>query len=495
MSTKQKFNILDKILQGNLIGYIITSRKLQILYMNPFAQKLLSVKSRRYYELNLQDFLFPNYLLEEILERLKQGEKVEGIELQLGKDSSKIGLFDVELLEAENNEVDGFLFSFVDISDKKKIYQELLRAQKMEGIGLLAGGITHDFNNILGSISGYAELLKSMLNDPQLIEMVSVIEHESSKAARLISSLLQYARGTKNPGVGFNLMEVVQSSYTLLRKTLSAAIQFELEIDEHLPQVKGDAVEIQQCLINLFLNARDAMPDGGKLTIRAFVQQKPHPESKNNGKPMVCIEVKDTGSGIPDEIKDKIFEPFFSTKNKPGSSGLGLYMVKRIVTDNSGYVEVDDNVPSGAIFRIFLPSFKGETSQSDLPSSEEVLDGQNRQILIVDDEEGIVLLLKQFLEQMNFFTIISHNGMEALEIFQEKHGEIDLVLLDYMMPLKNGLEVYKQMKVIDDQVPVVLLTGVEDENVMMEFIGLGISGIIRKPFTVIDLIRKIKAVL
>jgi CheY-like chemotaxis protein len=255
--------------------------------------------------------------------------------------------------------------------------------------------------------------------------------------------------------------------------------------------VYGNPVEIQQSLINLCLNSKDAMPDGGELKIRVRRFQKKGEKNKK----YLCLSIEDTGEGIPDDIKEKIFEPFFSTKDRITSSGLGLYMVQRIISEHGGWIEVKDNEPKGAIFELYLPAIEKELQDVKEEKEVEWIDGQQKLVLIIDDEESIVLLIRQFLERMNFRTLVAHNGMEAIDVFNQHEDDIDLILLDYMMPLMNGKEVYLKIREKNQNIPIMLFTGVDDEEMISEFVQMGVSSVIKKPFSAFDIIRKIKQVI
>ncbi len=485
--------LLKKILDNDLFALIITTPELNVLYCNPYFEKILEEPGRNIIHKNLADFIRPSYKLTEIRANLKQGDALHKQELVVrSKSKEKHVLVSAEKTQLiENQPAEQFIFYLIDITEHKKTYNELLQAQKMEGIGLLAGGIAHDFNNILGSISGYAELMKNFVTVPEAIDMISIIEHESNKAARLISSLLQYARGTKVNKTEFNISQVIQDTFMLLKKTLSHNIQFITEIEDSLPVVYGNPVEIQQSLINLCLNSKDAMPDGGELKIRVRRFQKKGEKNKK----YLCLSIEDTGEGIPDDIKEKIFEPFFSTKDRITSSGLGLYMVQRIISEHGGWIEVKDNEPKGAIFELYLPAIEKELQDVKEEKEVEWIDGQQKLVLIIDDEESIVLLIRQFLERMNFRTLVAHNGMEAIDVFNQHEDDIDLILLDYMMPLMNGKEVYLKIREKNQNIPIMLFTGVDDEEMISEFVQMGVSSVIKKPFSAFDIIRKIKQVI
>lgn len=491
-------SLLKCLENSTLLGYVITDKHLHLKYMNEFFKSLFDISDEKLLDTNFLDYLKSDFKYNDVGDIIKENKSGSTLKTVLTINNiSKRVLISFSKVSDINYSHEYVLFSIMDESEKRKIHDELLHAQKMESIGLLAGGITHDFNNILGSISGYAELLKSYITKPELREMISVIEHESSKASKLISSLLQYARGDKSSKEQFSLLEIVQDTYLLLRKSISKNknIDFHIEIPSDLPLLMGNPVQIQQCIINLCLNAKEAMPDGGTLTITAESCNDISDQMKEISPQWVKIKVLDTGIGIKNELKQFIFQPFFTTNHKPDSTGLGLYMVKRIIEDHHGTIDIMDNTPHGAIFTLLLPAVKRLRKSKPGKSEGITIDGQGKLIHVIDDEESIVLLMKQFLEQLNFKVVVSHNGKEGLETFNFRREEIELIFLDYMMPTMNGEEVLDEIKKIDPQLPVLLFTGVDDDEIVEKFINKGIAGVIKKPFSAQEIIVKLKTIL
>ena len=402
-------------------------------------------------------------------------------------------------LVSEKGEITHFVSIQRDITEEKKLYEQLLRAQKMEAIGTLAGGIAHDFNNILSAILGYAEILKEELGGShKLSKAVSIIENSAQRGSDLAKQILNITRKEQIELKVININRIINDSIEVLRRSIPKDIEMEISLQDGLPPVKADPTQMQQMIMNLAINARDAMPGGGKLTISTSKVGNENGAANDlvsdNG--YIKISVSDTGMGIDKDMQTKIFDPFFTTKDRSGGTGLGLYIVHSIVTNHGGYINLYSEPGKGTRFNIYLPVYHGKEETEDRDYRIEDLRGAGL-ILVIDDELEIRELTKDILSPLGYNVVTASNGLEGLRIFRQRSGEISLVILDMIMPKMGGSEVFQRLKNIDDKVKVLLSSGYSHEGLagIDDLIKSGARGFIQKPFTRKSLARKIKEIL
>ena len=385
-----------------------------------------------------------------------------------------------------------------DISERKLLEERFIQAQKMESIGLLAGGIAHDFNNILGGILGYASWLKTNIQgDHPFFRPVDTIEKSASRAAELTAQLLAFARGGKYDLRPCSLNGVVGESLKILSGTLDKSIVIETDLNESLPTVEIDASQIQQVLMNLCVNARDAMPGGGLLTIQSSVARLSESDARNQPDAkagwFAVLAVSDTGVGMDAVVKGRIFEPFFTTKEKGKGTGLGLSMVYGVVKNHGGFVNVYSEPGQGSTFKIYLPlSGKPEAVEA---APERELAGGHEEILVIDDEEAIRQVAADILGSYGYRVSLAADGAEGVALFRKNRKRTHMVLLDMVMPRQGGRETFLQLQEIDPQVRVLFSTGYSQNEKVNEIMSLGVRGFIQKPYQVRDLLAKVREVL
>jgi len=397
------------------------------------------------------------------------------------------------------------LFSIIhDISErikadevKQKLHAHLQRVQKMESIGTLAGGIAHNFNNILMGIQGRASLL--MVNKSSShpdYENLKGIEECVKSAAELTRDLLGFARGGKYEIKPTDLNALIKHENKVFGRTKKEII-IHGKFAKALWPAEVDRGQIQQVLLNLYMNAWQAMPDGGDIYIQttnvtlteSFVKSFEISPGR-----YIKISVTDTGIGIDDAIKDMIFDPFFSTKDRSQSSGLGLASVYGIVKNHEGGIDVFSEKGKGTTFNIYIPASNKKPVEEDLGSKKlEVQHGRGT-ILLVDDEGMVVEVGQKMLESLNYRVIIARSGKEALDVYQGYKDEIDLIVLDMVMPGMGGGETYDRLKKADEDVRVLLSSGYSINGQAKEILERGCVGFIQKPFSLSDLSIKIKEV-
>ena len=376
---------------------------------------------------------------------------------------------------------------------QERLAEELRHAQKMDAIGQLAGGIAHDFNNILTAIRGNAELL-ALGDDPrEREEYAQDIVSAASRAADLTQQLLTFARKAGTRFVGADVGQLVEEVVELLRRSIDRRIDIEVSLEAEESVVTGDPAQLQHALLNLGVNARDAMPGGGTLRFRTrgrWVGQDEigqHPTLRKVGN-YIEVEVSDTGCGIPENIIERIFDPFFTTKEPGHGTGLGLASVYGCVQSHSGEVTVESREGVGTTFRLLLPLGRPQAVMETESAGEAPQPGKGR-ILIADDEESVRKLAARALERLGYTVTTCVDGREALERYQESDAGYDLVILDMTMPRMNGHETFVALRERYPGVRAVVASGYMTEEVRQLLEDEGISGVIAKPYRLNDLSR------
>ncbi|MFN3480319.1 MAG: ATP-binding protein [Thermodesulfovibrionales bacterium] len=374
-----------------------------------------------------------------------------------------------------------------DVTQEKKLYEQLLRAQKMEAIGTLAGGIAHDFNNLLAAILGYSELLLEEVKEgDNLYKPISVIHNAAVRGAELANKILTVTRKEKMEVRVVNMNEIIRNSLDLLRRSIPLNIEIITNLKENLPLIKADPAQMQQVIMNLAVNARDAMPGGGRLVIETATVGNENGAA--NGLPLdkggfLKLSVSDTGMGIDTETQRRIFDPFFTTKDPGKGTGLGLYIVHSIITNHGGYINLYSEPGKGTRFNIYLPV------TGDLTGGEEIrgivdIRGEET-VLIIDDEANIRSLCSDMLEPLGYTVIAAEDGNKGIQIFREMKDKISVVILDMIMPKMGGGEVFQILKTIKPDVKVILYSGYSHNGFagIDKLIKDGAIGFIQKPFT------------
>jgi len=378
---------------------------------------------------------------------------------------------------------DGYI---IDITEKKKLEERLLRAQKMEAVGTLAGGIAHDFNNILAAVLGYAELMKDRINeDDPLWKAVDIIEKSAQKGAFLASRILNVTRKEALELKAVDINTIIRETVEILSRSIPKDISIELKLEEGLPRIKADPTQIQQVIMNLAINSRDAMPEGGMLRIETTKVGRENGAANGISSDIgfVRLSVSDTGKGIDKNLQIKVFDPFFTTKKAGGGTGLGLYIVHSIVTSHGGYINLYSEPDKGTRFNIYFPAYKGLAEEAEEPDHEK-LTGSGL-ILVIDDEANIRELAKDMLGPLGYTIITAADGFEGINIFREQRDKIAVVLLDMIMPKMNGTEVFQNLQTIDPDVKVILCSGYTHEGLagIKDLLDSGAKGFVQKPFS------------
>ena len=388
-----------------------------------------------------------------------------------------------------------------DISEKKHMESLFLRNQRLESIGQLAGGIAHDLNNILSPILMGAQVLRRNPNSPENPFLLAMIEASAQRGADIVKQVVGFAKGVEGKRVPVQARYVISEVGRIIREAFPKSITFKTEEQKNLWPIMGDATQLHQVLLNLAVNARDAMPDGGTLTVKASnisldeTAASQLPGLKKGAH--VLLTVSDTGVGISPQIADKIFDPFFTTKEIDKGTGLGLSTVMGIMKSHKGHIEFQTKVGQGTQFRAYFPAqpdvVRGPSVESGVSMGPPK--GKGELILIVDDEEAVRFVTSQILESNGYRTLMASRGTEAVARYLEKRGEISLVLTDLHMPGMGGLEAISVLQKINPNLRIVVTTGAANVIADSDLMKIDPEAFIKKPFDVMQLLETLHKVL
>lgn len=432
------------------------------------------------------------------LERIARGENVAATEYRLfTKAGSEVNALVNSAPVFKDGAIVGLRTSVTNITEQKKLEQQLQQAQKMEAIGTLAGGIAHDFNNLLMAIQGNVSLMLTD-TDPTHphFEKLMKVQQRIEGGAKLTTHLLGYARKGKYGVKPINLNQLLEESCETFGRTRKNIIISSSPTNDLLP-VEGDPEQIEQVLMNLFVNAADAMPGGGKLIVETMNATQEAMDGKlYTPKPgeYVMLAVTDTGTGMDRETMERIFDPFFTTKKMGRGTGLGLASAYGIIKGHGGYIDVQSRPGQGSTFKLFLPVSEKQPTRPRRWSPEEPANGRET-VLLVDDEEDIREVGRELLEVIGYHVLTAQDGEKAVRVYRENCLDIDIVLLDIVMPHAGGGEAFDRMKKINPDVKVLLCSGYSIEGEATEILARGGNGFIQKPFSMNQLADKIREVL
>ena len=385
-----------------------------------------------------------------------------------------------------------------DITEKKQLEKQFYRAQRLESVGTLASGIAHDLNNVFAPILMISQLLPLRLQtaDARTQELLKSLEDSSKRGAALVKQILTFARGTEGKRIPLQVRHLVLEVAQVIKQTFPKSLEIFTEIStKALWLVKADPTQLHQVLMNLAVNARDAMPKGGKLTISAenrFIDQtyaRMHLDAHEGS--YVVVTVSDTGTGIPPEILDRIFDPFFTTKEIGQGTGLGLSTVLGIIKNHGGFLQVLSEVNKGTQFQVYLPI--AEETAIEPTAESEIPKGNGELILIVDDETMVQGITKITLENYNYKTLTANNGIEAIALYAKQQNKISLVLMDMMMPTMDGLTAIRTLKTMNPQVKIIASSGLSANSEQALLVGA--KAFLLKPYTAQDLLQTLNQLL
>ncbi len=383
--------------------------------------------------------------------------------------------------------------AFQDITERKQLESQFLRAQRMEGIGSLANGIAHDLNNILAPILMIGPLLRETVTDPDSVQLLNTIEGCAQRAADIIKQLLAFARGKPETRAPLPVRHLLNELVRFMGETFPRNLEVRVESPDALWPILGDATQIHQTFMNLLVNARDAMPDGGTLLLAARKETLDPaaaartPDAKPG--PYVCVSVADTGTGIAPEHLERIFDPFFTTKEIGKGTGLGLATVVGIVRGHGGFVRVNSRVGEGTRIEVCFPAAPEASAPAPVRSAALAPPARGELVLVVDDEPNVCRLVQRVLERHGYRVLPAANGGEALTLLTRHRAEVRAVVTDLMMPGMQGPTLIQALRRLDPGLPIIAMTGLIEPAKTRELESLGLAAMLPKPFDPDDLLR------
>jgi PAS domain S-box-containing protein len=383
-----------------------------------------------------------------------------------------------------------------DVTEQKKLEMQLLRAQRLECIGTLAGGVAHDLNNVLGPILMGAESLRGNATGEHAAAMIALIEESARRGSSIVKQVLTFARGVEGERVLINPRHLIDEMVGIARKTFPKSIEVTGQYPEHPWSISGDPTQLHQVLLNLSMNARDAMVNGGSLILAAenlevddnYAAMMPGAKAGS----YAILRVSDTGVGMPRALLEKIFEPFFTTKDLGKGTGLGLSTSLGIVKSHEGFISVSSEQGSGTSFKVFLPAVQDDVAppQEEIPR---IIKGNGELVLLVDDEMNIRRVTKMTLEKHNYRVLEANDGPEALAIFAQEMDSVSVVLTDMRMPYIDGIALIRALKKMEPSMTFIASTGQDDEPRSAELQELGVVNFLTKPYDTRKLLTVLEA--
>lgn len=385
-----------------------------------------------------------------------------------------------------------------DVTERKKLEEQFLHAQRLEAIGTLASGVAHDLNNILAPLFMIAPLLKSKLQDPADLKLLSMLEQTGQRGANVVRQLLTFSRGIAGERGPLQLRHLVKEMAAIMLETFPREIGIVQQLPAEISTVVGDATQLHQVLMNLCVNARDAMPEGGKLSVSVReTELSPDDVGEHPGaKPgrYVVLTVRDTGYGIPPEIRARIFEPFFTTKEIGKGTGLGLSTVLGIVRSHGGFIILDSEEGVGSAFHVHLPAavaLEAPTAAAPRPAPR----GSGELVLIVDDEQAVREAMQQVLKMHGYTVVAASNGREALSLYLEHGDRIQAVVTDLMMPEMGGVALVRALRELDPELAILAATGLESGEQSEALRDQRVDGFLPKPYSSFELLESLQRAL
>jgi PAS domain S-box-containing protein len=384
-----------------------------------------------------------------------------------------------------------------DLTEKKKLQAQLLRTQRLESVGILASGIAHDFNNLLTPMLMAAKLLREERPEPERRHLVETMQASAERGTELVRQVLSFAGGTDGQRTAVQVKHLIKEVQSILGHTFPKTVQVETALDEDLRPVLGDPTQLSQVLVNLCVNARDAMPAGGTLAIRAENVELDQEQCRVHGDPppgpYVAVSVTDTGCGIAPDLLDQVFDPFFTTKEPGKGTGLGLSTALGIVKSHHGFIDVTSELGQGTRFTIYLPAAAGK--EETAPPQTPIPCGKGELVLVVDDEVPILETVRTTLLAHGYRVATAADGKEALQVYARRRGEIEAVVLDLMMPGMDGVTTMAALDVVDPRARVILSSGLRSRAELPEVIGSGARAFLQKPYSDEQLLTTLAKVL
>jgi two-component system cell cycle sensor histidine kinase/response regulator CckA len=500
--TEQKIQEQAALLDVATDAIFVCDLNNQILFWNKGAERLYGWTAEEVLDKDVKQLLYKELLppMREVSKSLAEKGEWQGELHQLTKhDKLVIVQSRWTLVQDEEKRAKSILVVNTDITEKKQLESQFLRAQRLESLGTLASGIAHDLNNVLAPILMAVQLLQMKMEDEQSQQWLEILETNVKRGADLVKQVLSFARGIQGDRTLLQVRHLILEIKQIAKETFPKSIELYLDIPPELWTVYGDVTQLHQVLINLCVNARDAMPDGGTLSIFAenILIDENYARMNIDAKPgaYIAITVADTGIGIPREIIDKIFDPFFTTKDLGKGTGLGLSTVLGIVKSHGGFINVYSELGKGTRFSVYLPASDTTEAQLTIEENIQLLTGKGELILVVDDEDAIRQMTKLSLETGGYKVLTANDGIEAVALYAQHQEAISVVLTDMMMPIMDGTMTIRTLQRINPDVKIIAVSGLTSHQKISDVANPSIKSFLLKPYTGQELLKTLQDVL
>lgn len=494
---REQAELLDKARDA----IVVSSANRRITYWNQAAARIFGWQASEALGKTSADLFGASAVLEieAVRKALESGDEWRG-EVRLHNKAGQPVVMDsrVTIIRDGSGRPRSHLIISTDITEQKKLEQQFLQAQRIESIGILAGGIAHDLNNALAPILMGLSMLQQKSQDAEVKRLMGVMEKSAQHGASLVRQVLAFARGTQGERAELQPAAIIREAVTLLGETLPRAISVEMTSEPDLALMSADSTQLSQVMMNLGINARDAMPDGGRLLFRALnvqvgeSQARAHPGIEPGL--FVLIAVEDTGTGIPPDIIERIFDPFFTTKGAGKGSGLGLSTVLGIVKSHGGFMEVDSELGRGTQFNLYFPAVTATALSRPAETPVAPPRGEGETILVIDDEADVREVVQALLETSGYKVVLAADGMSGLALYGKERAKIAAVITDMMMPAMQGPQVLKELQRLNPDVKVVAMSGVLGNNSNIREVP-GRVLLLQKPMTGVTLLQTVHRLL
>jgi PAS domain S-box-containing protein len=474
----------------------------RVVFWNRSAETLYGWTAEEVVGKNVRDLLYQkdSTQFDQARRSLMETGEWSGELLLVSKDGNDISVDSRwTLVRNEDKEPKAVLVIDTDITEKKKMEKQFLRAQRMESIGTLAGGIAHDLNNVLSPILMSLEVLKLKYIDQESQVWLQILQASAERGASMVKQVLSFARGSEGKRVILQPKHLLRDVVKILKETFPKSINIQFNLPRDLRAINADPTQLNQVLMNLCVNARDAMPDGGSIMIRAenttvdenYAQMKLEAHAGD----FVRIAVADTGTGMGPDVVDRIFEPFFTTKEVGRGTGLGLSTALTILKSHGGFVNVRSELGKGTEIAVYFPISVDRQEQVGAVGVGELPCGHGELILVVDDEESIRQITKSTLETFGYRVLVAADGAQALEQYATNRDDIAIVITDLLMPLMDGVATIRALRKLKPNVKIISVSGLADDAKTVEAARAGVETFLPKPYTAEQLLRALAQVL
>lgn len=474
-----------------------------ITSLNPSFERITGWSADEWLGKSLFDLIYPDdvQLARDFLPKALSGEKEQLYNLRVLTKSDSFVTLEINVSpQLSNGKVVGLLANARDVTSREKLEEQVRQAQKMESLGALAGGIAHDFNNLLSIILGHTSIMEKNASNPERLTVsVEAITNAVKRGTGLLRQLLMFSRKSEVHFETVQLNDVLSEFLKMLLGTFPKIISMDVDLNKKLPLIKADVNQLHQIFLNLCVNARDAMPKSGTLSVRTDVVdgatvRKKFRDAKDDA--YICVSVADSGTGMSEGTMQKIFDPFFTTKEKDKGTGLGLAVVYGSVKSHNGYIDVESSVGVGTTFYVYIPALlNGEKVTPVVQDETTKAKGGYETILVVEDEDMILDIVTNILESNGYKTLTARDGYEAFQVYNEKKDEIALVISDLGLPKLNGSDLLKKLKEINPQLKVLIASGYIEVDAQSEMQKYRNVNFIQKPYTVWKVLDQVRSLI